>query len=286
VPSFVDLDQRPDLVGPVLALFQAAGPGRRHAICGTPVRMGKVPTAEDLADCLGTIVLVDGVRVIGALAICPYSEEQATYWGPVAASGVDATVTGRLLLREVRGALREGGFASVRALADLRNRDMRSFLLSNGFTVWKDSYCYERSLHRTPQMPEGIRPATKRDHAATAAILASAFPESGHCLPNLGEREREGYRHYVAVVGGIVVGAAAVQDAQHRSWIKLIALRPDLRRQGTGRALLAGILHLESALGHREIGLEVLADNTAAIAAFESVNFKRTCTFTILTGPV
>lgn len=282
----IDLDQVPEYARPVLALFQGAAPGRRHAVCGLPVRMGQKPHAEDLANSLGTIAILDGSAVSGALAICPYSEEQATLWGPVLASNVGLMGVGRALIKEVRAALRDGGFTSMRALADIRNRELRTFLLGQGFTAWKDSHCYERSLHRTPAMPETVRPATRRDHAAAAAILGGAFPESGHCLPNLAEREREGYRHYVILEEGMIVGAAAVQSAHHRSWIKLIAVRGDLRRRGTGRKLLVGVLAGEAALGNREIGLEVLADNPAAIAAFESVTFRRSFTFTILTGPV
>lgn len=286
MPTLVDLDLRPDLVGPALELLRAAGPGRRHAVCGIPLRMGQTPTPEDLANSLGTIVLLDGQRISGTLAICSYSDEQATLWGPVAAVTSELPHVSKLLVREVRAALRDGGFTSMRALVDSRNRELRTILLGLGLTAWKDSHCFERSLHRTPQIPDGVRPTTKRDHAAVAAILAGAFPDSGHCLPNLGEREKEGYRHYVAVVDGIIVGAAAVQSAKRRSWIKLIAVRPDLRRNGTGRALLNGLLTLEANLGNREIGLEVLADNPAAIATFEAASFKRSWTFGILTGPV
>jgi len=286
MPTLVDLDLRPDLVGPALELLRSAGPGRRHAVCGIPLRMGQTPTPEDLANSLGTIVLLDGQRIAGTLAICSYSEEQATLWGPVAAMTSELPQVSKLLVREVRGALRDGGFTSMRALVDSRNRELRAILLGLGLTAWKDSHCYERSLHRTPQIPEGIRPTTKRDHAAVAAILAGAFPDSGHCLPSLADREKEGYRHYVAVVDGIIVGAAAVQSAQRRSWLKLIAVRPDLRKNGTGRALLNGLLTLEANLGNREIGLEVLADNPAAIATFEAAHFKRSWTFGILTGPV
>lgn len=284
--TIVDLDARPDLVRPVVDLLRQAGPGRRHAVCGMPLRMGQPPIAEDLADCLGTIVLLDATRIAGALAICPYSEDQATVWGPVVAVHSELTKITPVLLREVRTALREGGYTSLRALVDTRNRELRAALLGQGLTAWKDSHCYERSLHRTPAIPEGVRPTTKRDHAAAAAILAGAFPDSGHCLPHLGEREREGYRHYVIVVDGLIVGAAAVQSAQRRSWLKLIAVRPDLRRHGTGRALLTGVLALESSLGQREIGLEVLADNAGAVATFEAAHFKRSWTFAILTGPV
>jgi len=287
VPAhIVDLDHAPELVRPVLGLFQEAGPGRRHAVCGMPVRMGQKPTAEDLANSLGTIALVDGKRLLGALTICAYSEDQATLWGPVVAAGGGLMSLGRTLVKEARTAMRDAGFTSLRALADSRNRDLRTFLLGQGLTLWKESHCYERLLHRVPAAPEGVRLATKRDHAAAAAILGGAFPDSGHCLPSLADREREGYRHYVVLSENLIVGVAAVQQDQRRSWIKLISVRGDLRGRGMAKRLLTGILAAESALGQREIGLEVLADNAAAIAAFESTNFRRAWTFGIFTGPV
>lgn len=286
VASIVDLDQRPELVRHVLELFQAAGPGRHHAICGIPVRMGQKPLAQDLANCLGTVVLLDGPHIAGALAICSYSEDQATLWGPVLAPNAATDAATAALVKEVRTACRDGGFSSMRALVDSRNRELRKNLLNNGFSTWKDSHVYERSLHRVPALPETVRPATKRDHAAAAAILAGAFPDSGHCLPSLAEREREGYRHYVALEDGLIVGAAAVQSEHRRAWIKLIAVRPDVRQRGTAKKLTSGILAGEAACGQREIGLEVLADNTAAITTFEKSSFRKVLTFSILTGPV
>ena len=42
----------------------------------------------------------------------------------------------------------------------------------------------------------------------------------------------------------------------------------------------------EAALGQRDLGLEVLADNPAAIAAFTKAGFQKAWTATILVGPV
>jgi ribosomal protein S18 acetylase RimI-like enzyme len=288
VPSLTlaDLDQRPDLLAPVLELLVAHGPGRAHAVCGIPPRMGQTPVAADLAACLGTLVLLDGQRVAGALAICPYSDEQATLWGPVTDEAYSLATVGRLLIGEARQALRDGGFESARCLADIRNRALRQFLLGQGLASWKDTHVYERSLAKAPAPGPGTRAMKPRDHAEVATILGEAFPESLHCQPSLATRDREGYRHYLLERDRAVVAAAAVQAAGKRSWLKLIAARPAARRGGGARALLDGVLAGEAALGQREIGLEVLADNPGAIATFERCGFRRSWTATILTGPV
>ena len=284
--TLVDLDQRVDLIAPVVALFAAHGPGQAHAVCGIPARMGLPATAADLAACLGTLVLLDGQRVAGALAICPYSDEQATLWGPVNDHAYDLAAVGKLLVGEARQALRDGGFESVRCLADTRNRGVRQFLLGHGLAAWKDTHVYERPLAKSSVALAGARAATASDHREIADILAQAFPESLHCQPSIAAREREGYRHYVLDQDGTVIGAAAVQETGKRSWLKLIGVMPGARRAGAGRALLGGVLAGERERGQRDIGLEVLADNPAAIATFERSGLHRAWTATILTGPV
>jgi len=284
--TLVDLDQRPDLQQAALNLLGAHRTGRHHVVCGLPSRMGQMPVADDLEACMGSVVLLDGQQVAGVLAVCPYSDEQATLWGPINAEAYNLDAVGRLLIAEARQALRDGGFESLRAIADQRNRELRAFLLRQGLTAWKDSHCYERDLVRTPTPPPDVRLGTRNDHPAIGVILSEGFPESQHNQPNLTAREKEGYRHYVVIVDGTISGAAAVQASGKRSWIKLIAVCATTRRNGLGRRLLSGVIAAEAALGQRDIGLEVLADNPAAIATFERAGFHKAWTATILTGPV
>ncbi len=280
----VDLDQHPEHAPAALALLAALGRG--HVVCGLPVRSGLTPTAEDLRACLGTLVLLWRGAVAGVLALCPYSDEQVTLWGPVVVSPLSLQIAGGMLLDESRPALRDGGFESVRALADTRNRGLRAFLLAHGFSAWKDDHVYERSLDQMAATTSGVRLATRKDHRELADLLAEGFPESQHGQPNLAAREKEGYRHYLVEDGGRIVAGAAAQESGRRSWLKLIAVRADVRGAGIAGRLLGGVLAAEAARGQRAMGLEVLADNAPAIAAFEAAGFKRSWTATILTGPV
>ncbi|MBA3846607.1 MAG: GNAT family N-acetyltransferase [Planctomycetes bacterium] len=285
-PVIIDLDQRPELTARVVALFAACAPGRDHVVCGIPARMGLTPTADDLKRCSGVLVATRGAQAIAALAICPYSEQQVTFWGPACAEGALAAF-GAPLVAAARRALGAADFASTRTLVDVRNRDLRRFLLGHGFSAWKDDHICERELAAAlPEAAAGVRLTARRHHAAVAELLTAAFTDSGHATPDLATREREGFRHYHLEDGGEIVAAAAVEDGGRRSWLKLIAVRPDRRGSKAGKRLLGGILHHEAQRGFATIGLEVLADNAIGIGLFERMGFMRRFTATVLVGPV
>ncbi|MBA3709860.1 MAG: hypothetical protein H0W83_13685, partial [Planctomycetes bacterium] len=78
MPALVlaDLDQRPELRPAAAAVFAACPPGHDHQVCGIPERMGMEPRPEDLSECLGVLLALSGIRVVGALGLCPYSAQQ------------------------------------------------------------------------------------------------------------------------------------------------------------------------------------------------------------------
>lgn len=285
--ELVDLEERPQLRGTVRALFASQATGQGHLVSGLPHRMGLEPAEDDLNGCLGVLVAVSWRRVAGALAICPYSESQVTLWGPVVPSASEQPQVYPVLLQETRRALREGGFASMRTLVDLRNRTVRAWMMAQGFNPWKDTHCYERSLadHRTADLGAVIQ-AARADHDDVAKVLAEGFPDSDHWRPNLVQRENDGYRHYLLREGGRPVAAAAVQGGGRRAWLKLIATATAARGRGHAGRLIAGVMGAEARLGHAAIGLEVLADNRAAIALYESAGFHRPFSATILVAPI
>jgi ribosomal protein S18 acetylase RimI-like enzyme len=285
-PHLVDLDQRPDLAPAVLALFAACPPGAEHQVCGVAAWMGLVPTQAVLDQAAGVLVMVAGNRAIAALALCPYSDEQVTIWGPAVAHGAAAQVAGDLL-DAARGALQLSRYGSVRALVDSRNRKARTLLQSHGFNAWKDDLLFERRIEPAQaEQATRVRLATVQDHSAVATVFIQGFPDSDHCLPNLAKREQEGFRHYLLEDGGHVVAAAAVQNAGGRAWLKLITTRPDRRGKGHSHTLLDGVLVEEAKRHTRAIALEVLVDNTAAVKLYEGAGFKRKFTATVMTGPV
>jgi ribosomal protein S18 acetylase RimI-like enzyme len=285
--TLTDLDERPDLAEDALALLRGCPPGREHAVIGLPERMGLPPGPSDLANCLGVLIAVAGKRVVGVLGICPYSDQQITLWGPVVHRGHTRRGIGALLLREGRRALRDGGFESLRVLVDQRNRNARAFFLNKGLTAWKDNEIFQRRLDQDLSAnPGGVSLARPGDHDEVAGLLAHGFPDSGHLDAPLAQREREGYRHYILQDSGTIVAVAAVKDSPRRHWMSLIAVDATCRGQGLGRRLLAGTLHLEHERGCPALGLEVLADNSAAIALYRNCGFELQWRAAIMTGPL
>ena len=286
--KLVDLDQRPELASAALAAFAACPPGKHHVICGLPASMGQIPTSADLGACLGVVLACSATELLGAMALCPYSDEQVTLWGPVSSAGLHGTNVPDRLLTETRRALKESGYTSVRALVDGRNRELRAFLIAHGFIPWKDNVVFERSLPSEAEenADADVRPATTRDHARITALIEEAFPETGHLVPDLATREREGYRHYVLPGPGGLLGAAAVTGNGRRAWLKLIGIAAKHRGKGHGQRLLAGIIGLEAARGAQLLGLEVLSDNAAAIGLYAATGFKRKFAGTIMTAPL
>ena len=289
--TLVDLDQRPELAPATAALFAAKAPGQHHLVHGFPEHMGLEASADDFTDCLGVLVLLNGIRVVGALALCPYSRQQVTLWGPVASETANLRPIGVRLLQEARVALRLAGFESMRSLVDTRNRGARSLLQGNGFTAWKDDHLYEHDLasqasaSASGEAPS-VRLATPDDHEAAAVILREAFPDSDHCDRGLRRRERQGFRHYVLVDHDTIVAAAAVDGSPRRSWIKLLAVAGAKRGKQLSRRLLNGILAAEAAYRPTGVALEVLGDNAPAIALYERCGFRRKWTATIMTAPL
>jgi GNAT superfamily N-acetyltransferase len=283
VTELIDLDARPELSSAALAALAAHGPGQHHLVNGFAHRMGQPPLPDDLRDCLGVILAVRRKQILGVLALCPYSRDQATIWGPTMPTG-SGSATATLLVAEAKRALGAAGFDSARVLADTRNRPARAFLLSQGFAPWKDNLLYECRLE-TGDLG-AVRLITPADRVAVTTILTESFPDSDHCRPGLGNREREGWRHYLIDEGGVVAGAAAVRSTGRRSWLHLIAVRADLRVRQLGSRLMKGVLAAEAQLGMATMGLEVLADNSRAIALYGRCGFQRKWSATVMTAPV
>jgi len=281
-----DLDDHPELIEETLALFRGCPPGRQHAVLGEPCRMGLEPRQEDLDDCLGVLLALHDGRLRGCLGLCRYSDKQVTLWGPVVHRGHVREGVGARLLEEARTALRDGGYEALRVLVDQRNRVARSFFLAKGLAAWRDNHLYECRLDGPlPPSAKGVSVARPADHGEVTAVLASAFPDSGHIERPLTQREREGYRHHILQDSGRIIGAAAVRTSPRRNWLTLIAIRPEHRGKGLGHDLIRGVIAGEARLGATRLGLEVLADNAAAIAMYEAAGMTHSWTATIMTGP-
>lgn len=70
--------------------------------------------------------------------------------------------------------------------------------------------------------------------------------------------------------GGFLIGRSVAGEAE----LLTLAVDPALRRQGTGRALLAAFLNTAQARQADSAFLEVSAENAAAIALYDSAGFR------------
>lgn len=79
----------------------------------------------------------------------------------------------------------------------------------------------------------------------------------------------------VAERDGQVVGYVGCQTVLDEGYITNVAVSPDCRRQGVGRALIAELVQRARAQGLSFVTLEARASNAPAIAVYEGAGFVR-----------
>lgn len=121
-----------------------------------------------------------------------------------------------------------------------------------------------------------LRPATADDLGAIMALERSSFPTDAWSEATMAAELTGEHGHYlVDEQDGRVVGYGGLRalrggaDAD----IQTIALAPEVRGQGRGRALLQALIAEAVDRGARELFLEVRADNPVAEALYASEGF-------------
>lgn len=108
-----------------------------------------------------------------------------------------------------------------------------------------------------------LRKMTPADRDAVLELLRLC-PEAGQWLPGPGSAAEA----YVAEQDGRIDGVAVWQELPGgEAELLNLAVRPEARRRGVGRALLA-------LLARRKVWLEVRASNEAAIRFYETQGFR------------
>ena len=72
---------------------------------------------------------------------------------------------------------------------------------------------------------------------------------------------------------GKIIGSVMAGYEGHRGWINYLAVAPDHRRGGYGRALMAAAEQQLRAAGCPKINLQVRSDNAGVIAFYERIGF-------------
>ena len=79
----------------------------------------------------------------------------------------------------------------------------------------------------------------------------------------------------LARADGDVIGSVMVGHDGHRGWLYYLAVAPDRRGQGIGRALFAAAEHWLCAAGAPKVQLMVRSDNADALAFYDAIGLAR-----------
>jgi len=71
-----------------------------------------------------------------------------------------------------------------------------------------------------------------------------------------------------------LIGAVMVGYDGHRGWINYLAVHPDHRRRGLGRALMAAAEHRLAEFGCPKVNLQVRASNQEAVAFYRRIGYS------------
>lgn len=120
-----------------------------------------------------------------------------------------------------------------------------------------------------------LRPATAADLDAIWAIETAVFGAEAWSRPMMLEELTADHRHYLALVdeAGAVRGYGGLLAVGREGDIQTIAVAPELRGAGHGRAIMAGLLAEGRRRGVRDVFLEVRADNPVARGLYASLGF-------------
>jgi ribosomal protein S18 acetylase RimI-like enzyme len=77
----------------------------------------------------------------------------------------------------------------------------------------------------------------------------------------------------VAVEGDRLLGAGMAGYDGHRGWVNYLAVRPDVRQVGIGRALMSEFESRLLALGCPKVNLQVRAGNDAVLAFYARLGY-------------
>jgi ribosomal protein S18 acetylase RimI-like enzyme len=91
---------------------------------------------------------------------------------------------------------------------------------------------------------------------------------------------------FVAVAGGSLVGAVLCGHDGRRGFLHHLAVSPDHRRSGIGRALVDRCLAALSAAGMRKCHIFVLADNHDGQRFWERIGWEKRTTLVVMSRDV
>jgi ribosomal protein S18 acetylase RimI-like enzyme len=122
-----------------------------------------------------------------------------------------------------------------------------------------------------------IRPFQVADTNAVVALWSNVFgyPQPRNAPENVIRQKMsvQPELFFVAVLDGIPVGTVMGGYDGHRGWVYSLAVRPEVRRQGIGSALMRHVEHELTRRGCPKINLQVVASNAATVAFYSKLGY-------------
>ena len=122
-------------------------------------------------------------------------------------------------------------------------------------------------------MDNQIVPMTRAHVPQIAALERRCFPDPWPEAAIVPELTNELSLWLVAVRGETVLGYVGSQTVMDESDMMNLAVAPEVRRQGIGRALIQALISALRERGSNSLTLEVRASNDPAIALYEALGF-------------
>lgn len=120
-----------------------------------------------------------------------------------------------------------------------------------------------------------VRRGTVADLAAICEIEAASFGDPWSERDFRAAFDDPICEYAIAEDGGAVIGYALYSAIYEDAEIMSLAVLPQMRRRGVGRALLSRVIECVTVRGAETLFLEVRASNDAAIALYGSFGFER-----------
>jgi ribosomal protein S18 acetylase RimI-like enzyme len=123
-----------------------------------------------------------------------------------------------------------------------------------------------------------IRPYTEHDQESVAALWRRVFPDAppwNHPETDIRRKlsvQRELF--LVAILGSQLVGTAMAGFDGHRGWVYYVAVSPEHRRKGIGRALMSWVEGDLAKMGCPKLNLQVRASNPNAVSFYKRLGYE------------
>lgn len=123
-----------------------------------------------------------------------------------------------------------------------------------------------------------IRAFRDEDTGGVAALWRRVFPDAPSWnVPEDDIRRKSKVQpelFFVAHQGADIVGTVMAGHDGHRGWVHLLAVSPEHRRHGVGRALMSTAEQALLAHGCTKLNLQVRAGNKPVVAFYRALGFE------------